>query len=71
MEVDPFEMESYLREGYRMSQPHNCPDELYVYITTQYVKPSDLIKNRRMRGREFECHAVPEGQHNYIRSKQY
>ena len=28
VEVDPFEMETYLREGYRMSQPQNCPDEL-------------------------------------------
>lgn len=27
-EVDPFEMEHYLRDGYRLAQPVNCPDEL-------------------------------------------
>jgi hypothetical protein len=28
VEVDPFEMAAYLRDGYRLSQPINCPDEL-------------------------------------------
>ena len=27
-EIDPFEMAAYLREGYRIAQPLNCPDEL-------------------------------------------
>ena len=27
-EVDPFEMAAYLRDGYRLTQPHNCPDDL-------------------------------------------
>ena len=27
-DVDPFEMATYLREGFRISQPLNCPDEL-------------------------------------------
>ena len=27
-DIDPFEMSAYLREGYRISQPLNCPDEL-------------------------------------------
>lgn len=27
-EVDPFEMADYLRDGYRLAQPVNCPDEL-------------------------------------------
>jgi hypothetical protein len=27
-DVDPFEMAAYLREGYRIAQPMNCPDEL-------------------------------------------
>ena len=26
--VDPFEMAMYLQQGYRISQPANCPDEL-------------------------------------------
>ncbi|RZF39310.1 hypothetical protein LSTR_LSTR014900, partial [Laodelphax striatellus] len=28
-EVDPFEVAAYLRDGYRLSQPLNCPDELF------------------------------------------
>lgn len=32
MQVDPFEMEHYLRDGYRLSQPINCPDELFAII---------------------------------------
>lgn len=27
-EVDPFEMEHYIKDGYRLAQPFNCPDEL-------------------------------------------
>nr|KAG5690103.1 hypothetical protein BaRGS_010694 [Batillaria attramentaria] len=27
-DIDPFEMATYLQEGYRIAQPHNCPDEL-------------------------------------------
>lgn len=30
VEVDPFEIAGYLRDGYRLAQPNNCPDELYV-----------------------------------------
>lgn len=30
IEVDPFEMAAYLRDGYRLAQPQNCPDELLV-----------------------------------------
>ena len=29
-DIDPFEMAAYLQEGYRLAQPINCPDELYV-----------------------------------------
>lgn len=28
IEIDPFEMASYLKDGYRLAQPINCPDEL-------------------------------------------
>ncbi|XP_059609411.1 tyrosine-protein kinase Dnt [Phlebotomus argentipes] len=31
-EVDCFEMEHYLRDGYRLSQPVNCPDELFAIM---------------------------------------
>lgn len=27
-EIDPYEMEHYLKDGYRLAQPFNCPDEL-------------------------------------------
>ena len=30
VDIDPFEMAAYLQEGYRISQPINCPDELWV-----------------------------------------
>ncbi|XP_065357599.1 tyrosine-protein kinase Drl [Calliphora vicina] len=28
-EIDPYEMEHYLKDGYRLAQPINCPDELF------------------------------------------
>lgn len=28
VEIDPFEMAAYLKDGYRLAQPVNCPDEL-------------------------------------------
>jgi hypothetical protein len=28
LQIDAFEMENYLRDGYRLAQPLNCPDEL-------------------------------------------
>lgn len=31
-EVDPFEMEHYLKDGYRLAQPFNCPDELFTIM---------------------------------------
>ncbi|XP_021921225.1 tyrosine-protein kinase Dnt [Zootermopsis nevadensis] len=32
VEVDPFEMAAYLRDGYRLAQPVNCPDELFAVM---------------------------------------
>jgi len=32
LEVDPFEMSSYLKDGYRLAQPLNCPDELFAVM---------------------------------------
>lgn len=47
VEIDPFEIAAYLRDGYRLAQPVNCPDELWVilkldsfgtsYYSTAYV----------------------------------
>jgi len=28
VEIDPFEMAAYLQDGYRLTQPHNCPNDL-------------------------------------------
>lgn len=30
VDIDPFEMAAYLKDGYRIAQPINCPDELWV-----------------------------------------
>ena len=35
-DIDPFEMETYLNEGYRLHQPLNCPDQLYSGMWTQF-----------------------------------
>ncbi|KAL4630711.1 tyrosine-protein kinase RYK-like [Arapaima gigas] len=29
VDIDPFEMAAYLKDGYRIAQPFNCPDELF------------------------------------------
>jgi len=31
-DVDPFEMQAYLSADQRLSQPYNCPDELYLLM---------------------------------------
>jgi len=33
-DVDPFEMCSYLMEGFRLHQPLNCPDQLYTVMVS-------------------------------------
>ncbi|XP_055686405.1 tyrosine-protein kinase Drl isoform X1 [Lutzomyia longipalpis] len=37
-EVDPFELEAYLRDGYRLSQPVNCPDEFYTVMSCCWLQ---------------------------------
>lgn len=32
VEIDPFEIAAYLRDGYRLAQPVNCPDELFAVM---------------------------------------
>ncbi|XP_038120680.1 tyrosine-protein kinase Drl [Culex quinquefasciatus] len=32
-EVDSFELAAYLRDGYRLAQPVNCPDEFYTVMS--------------------------------------
>ncbi|CAL1279579.1 unnamed protein product [Larinioides sclopetarius] len=33
IEIDPFEMHLYLRDGYRLDQPKNCPDDLFEVMS--------------------------------------
>jgi RYK receptor-like tyrosine kinase len=33
-DIDPFEMEAYLAEGFRLHQPLNCPDQLYTVMVS-------------------------------------
>ncbi|ESO98934.1 hypothetical protein LOTGIDRAFT_213735 [Lottia gigantea] len=40
-DVDPFEMASYLREGYRIAQPINCPDELFSVMACCWAMSPD------------------------------
>ncbi|CAG9828829.1 unnamed protein product [Diabrotica balteata] len=32
IEIDPFEIAAYLKDGYRLAQPINCPDELFAVM---------------------------------------
>ncbi|XP_070509292.1 tyrosine-protein kinase Dnt-like [Chironomus tepperi] len=32
IDIDAFEMENYLRDGYRLAQPLHCPDELFTIM---------------------------------------
>ena len=42
VEVAACEMAEYLRDGYRLAQPLNCPDDLYKVMAFCWaIKPSD------------------------------
>ncbi|XP_039667893.1 tyrosine-protein kinase RYK isoform X2 [Perca fluviatilis] len=38
VDIDPFEMSAYLKDGYRIAQPINCPDELYVDLRSAHTQ---------------------------------
>ncbi|XP_025078722.1 tyrosine-protein kinase RYK-like isoform X2 [Pomacea canaliculata] len=40
-DIDPFEMAAYLQEGYRIAQPHNCPDELFAVMACCWAMSPD------------------------------
>ncbi|XP_070213290.1 tyrosine-protein kinase RYK-like [Littorina saxatilis] len=40
-DIDPFEMAAYLQEGYRIAQPHNCPDELFAVMACCWAMSAD------------------------------
>ncbi|KAJ8670077.1 hypothetical protein QAD02_001336 [Eretmocerus hayati] len=39
-EVDPFELMVFLRDGYRLSQPRPCPDELFALMAVCWLNPT-------------------------------
>lgn len=43
VDIDPFEMSAYLKDGYRIAQPINCPDELYVDLQSTLSKYKHYI----------------------------
>ncbi|CAG9855048.1 unnamed protein product [Phyllotreta striolata] len=50
VDVDPFEITTYLKKGYRLSQPLGCPDELFAVMTycwmtstTERPQPNQLL----------------------------
>ncbi|KAG1653869.1 Tyrosine-protein kinase RYK [Nymphon striatum] len=43
LNVDPFEFESFIKSGYRLNQPVNCPDELFNVMSLCWdVNPENL-----------------------------
>ncbi|XP_030756297.1 tyrosine-protein kinase Drl-like [Sitophilus oryzae] len=41
-DIDPYEMSTHLRTGYRLTQPIGCPDELYAVMTYCWLNnPAD------------------------------
>jgi RYK receptor-like tyrosine kinase len=40
LEVNPFELMVYLRDGYRLSQPRPCPDELFAVMAVCWLGPA-------------------------------
>jgi len=41
VEIDPFEMAAYLKDGYRLAQPINCPDELFAVMAYCWAMSPD------------------------------
>ncbi|XP_044765975.1 tyrosine-protein kinase Drl-like [Coccinella septempunctata] len=41
IEIDPFEMSAYLKDGYRLAQPINCPDELFAVMAYCWAMSAD------------------------------
>ncbi|XP_054269478.1 tyrosine-protein kinase Dnt-like isoform X1 [Macrosteles quadrilineatus] len=41
VEIDPFEIAAYLRDGYRLAQPVNCPDELFAVMAYCWAMNAD------------------------------
>uniref|UniRef100_A0A8C4WRM9 receptor protein-tyrosine kinase n=1 Tax=Eptatretus burgeri TaxID=7764 RepID=A0A8C4WRM9_EPTBU len=57
-DVDPFEMAAYLKDGYRMSQPCNCPDEFAVMACCWALDPDERPKFQQLVQCLTEFHAA-------------
>uniref|UniRef100_A0A8C6M7V4 receptor protein-tyrosine kinase n=1 Tax=Nothobranchius furzeri TaxID=105023 RepID=A0A8C6M7V4_NOTFU len=59
VDVDPFEMSAYLKDGYRIAQPINCPDELFAVMACCWaLDPEERPKFQQLVQCLTEFHAA-------------
>ncbi|XP_015216755.1 tyrosine-protein kinase RYK isoform X2 [Lepisosteus oculatus] len=59
VDIDPFEMAAYLKDGYRIAQPINCPDELFAVMACCWaLDPEDRPKFQQLVQCLTEFHAA-------------
>uniref|UniRef100_A0AAQ5XCE2 Tyrosine-protein kinase RYK n=1 Tax=Amphiprion ocellaris TaxID=80972 RepID=A0AAQ5XCE2_AMPOC len=59
VDIDPFEMSAYLKDGYRIAQPINCPDELFAVMACCWaLDPEERPKFQQLVQCLTEFHAA-------------
>uniref|UniRef100_A0A8K9V7A7 Tyrosine-protein kinase RYK n=1 Tax=Oncorhynchus mykiss TaxID=8022 RepID=A0A8K9V7A7_ONCMY len=59
IDIDPFEMAAYLKDGYRIAQPINCPDELFAVMACCWaLDPEERPKFQQLVQCLTEFHAA-------------
>uniref|UniRef100_A0A8C2YJM3 Tyrosine-protein kinase RYK n=2 Tax=Chinchilla lanigera TaxID=34839 RepID=A0A8C2YJM3_CHILA len=59
VDIDPFEMAAYLKDGYRIAQPINCPDELFAVMACCWaLDPEERPKFQQLVQCLTEFHAA-------------
>ncbi|GAB1294588.1 Tyrosine-protein kinase RYK [Apodemus speciosus] len=59
VDIDPFEMAVYLKDGYRIAQPINCPDELFAVMACCWaLDPEERPKFQQLVQCLTEFHAA-------------
>uniref|UniRef100_A0A8C2N3I5 receptor protein-tyrosine kinase n=1 Tax=Cricetulus griseus TaxID=10029 RepID=A0A8C2N3I5_CRIGR len=59
VDIDPFEMAAFLKDGYRMAQPINCPDELFAVMACCWaLDPEERPKFQQLVQCLTEFHAA-------------
>nr|XP_033813760.1 tyrosine-protein kinase RYK isoform X2 [Geotrypetes seraphini] len=59
VDIDPFEMAAYLKDGYRIAQPINCPDELFAVMACCWaLDPEERPKFQQLVQCLSEFHAA-------------